>query len=450
MKGSHLAPLANGAVPLSARRYKNPFLIPKGSEHFTYREEQDRLRAADLSASQQLSLIQRANTDNPAVPSLVSTDGIREQDSTTGDVQPIPPEAPHIIRQMKVHDFVSQEREIFLVQLMIERKREEMQHLEDEIQAEETRLQETHKDIDETSNQYKMTTAQAEGALARGLKTSETAAKKRMDMQKDHKLAAQAAWMIRAEIAKNRETLKKYRAYKEFMDHLVQDRADPETFYTCPEVLVEELDREESSNLFLLQQYQEAAAEVGKRVGKVSRQLDATGSLCDTIEAKAMAIPVVEVVEMHLTDGDVKYAAGIEAELAELHRLITHAYETCCGPGGNLGSLSMLKQIEKVLQRSYVQFQAVNQTFAQTIQRKKDEERLEQQRLEQQAKKDAEQKLKYDQAVERAQRPIKKRTGRPPIRRMLPNQIQTADPEKYQADANERARLEELLYGEET
>jgi hypothetical protein len=91
----------------------------------------------------------------------------------------------------------------------------------------------------------------------------------------------------------------------------------------------------------------------------------------------------------------------------------------------------------------------VKPQFAEAKQKKKDEARFEQQRAAMAEKKAAEQKLKYDQAVERAQKPIKKRTGRPPVRRMLPITIQRTDPEKLSAEQFERERIEKLLYGEE-
>jgi hypothetical protein len=57
------------------------------------------------------------------------------------------------------------------------------------------------------------------------------------------------------------------------------------------------------------------------------------------------------------------------------------------------------------------------------------------------------QKLKYEQALERAQMPIKKRTDRPPVKRMLPITAKPVDPEKSLTDQIKRERIETLLYG---
>jgi hypothetical protein len=424
--------------------------MPKGSDSFTYREEQDRIKAANVRATQDMSLVQRTNTEKPTIPSLVTTGTVRQQQSRSQEVMPVPPEAPHTIRLLNVNEFISQEREIFLVQLMIDRKRAEIAHLSVEIQAEEAALITRDAEIAETSNQYKMSTAQAEAALARARKASEIAMKKRMDLLKEFKLATQSVSLIRADISKNRETLDSYREYRDFMDRLVPEQEDPETFYTSPEVLIGELDHQERCDLFLVQVTQESGLELDKRLGKVSVQLDATDVQIEGMATKARKVPIVEERDFDLTEGDVKNAAAIEKELADLHRMVSRVYCTCFGPGSSIGALSMLKKIEAVLERQYIRIQTVNSTFAQTIQKKKDEARSEQQRLELEAKKEAEQKLKYDQALERAQMPIKKRTGRPPVKRMLPNQGERVDPERFQAEALERARIHTLLYEAET
>jgi hypothetical protein len=273
--------------------------------------------------------------------------------------------------------------------------------------------------------------------------------KRRMDLQKEFKLATQSVSLMRAEISKNRETLETYREYKSFMDRLVPDEADPGSFYSAPRVLVGELDHVEACDLFLIDQCQEAGVDLDKRVGRVAAKLDETEGQVTVIERKVRAVPLVDDEDPHLTDGDVQAAAETDSELARFNRLISHAYKTYFGTTSNFSSLSMLKKIEAALERALVKLETVNPAFANTIQKKKDEERLEQQRLETQARKEAEQKLKYDQALERAKMPIKRRTGRPPVKRMLPNQLGRIDPEKSQAEALERARMEKLLYGPE-
>jgi hypothetical protein len=423
-------------------------MMPKVSEPSGFRKEQERLKQANFQSTQQMTLVQRTNAAKPLIPSLVSPRPVPvESEPAFDDVRPILPEPPHTMKQMSMNDFVGEKRQIFLEQLMIERKRSEIHRLESQIVAQEKDIQDTDSALDDTSNQYKMTRSQAEAALARAQRASELAMKKRTGLQKELKLEEQSVTKVRSEISKNRERLDSYRSYQEFMNRVVPKGLDPDEFFTSPRVLADEMDSQEERTLFFMKQFQSLEREFEKRLGRVTSRIDSADDDFRLAEAKVTGLPVIDEFTQKLTPSDVKYAASIEGELWHLNYLIEHAYANCFGSEQCFGSLLMLERIEKALEDLYRLIGSINPAFVQAKQLKKDEKRMEKQRLEIEARKEAEQKLKYDQAVERAQMPIKKRTGRPPVKRMLPIKTHRPDPEQSQAEAIERERLESLLYG---
>ncbi|MDR0689852.1 MAG: hypothetical protein LBG08_06265, partial [Spirochaetaceae bacterium] len=147
-----------------------------------------------------------------------------------------------------------------------------------------------------------------------------------------------------------------------------------------------------------------------------------------------------------LTDGSLKRNEKIEKDLQYFSELIGKIYEKCIGKAKGLSALLMLERIESAIESLYDRLAKVKPEFIEIKQKKRDEERSEQHRLAMAEKKEAEQRLKYEQAVERAQMPIKRRTGRPKVRRMLPIAIHQFDPEKLSAERLERERIERLLY----
>jgi hypothetical protein len=434
-----------GSPPKSARRYKNPFIVPKGADRVSYRGE-----PGQPPLAQRLTLAHRAELPKYSIPSLVDKSPIPVPPPEICEPKPVPAESPHDARRVPLSDFINQRREVFFVQLMINRKRGEQQRLEAEIRAEEQQLHENEGLLSETSNQFTMTSAQGEAALKRANKASDAALKKRKELQQEFHLAINDLQLIRSEISKRREKLAVYRSYREFLESISPAHAPVEELFKHPSALMDEMDLLERRNLFLLSHYQTLFEQSDAGVSVVKKDLVEAESNLSRLEGKASMVPVVEPIQYKLREGNLKEAQEIENELQELEVGITRTYVHCFGPGQSVASLTMLERIENALEALFMRIQLVNPTYLHTKQKKQDEIRLEQHRLDMQAKKDAEQKLKYDQAVERAQMPIKRRTGRPCLERTLPLIINREDPELARAAQRERERLETLLYGEES
>ena len=456
-----LSSLSTSGGPYSARPRVNPFIMPEGSDRFQYREEENQRQRAELATFHRMSLVQRTDMLTPRIPPCISkaTMKVHEPGRTRAAVaprarpdvvKPVQPEAPNTAKNMRMTEFVAQKREIFLVQLLIERKTKEMTRLENEMRAEEHQLLETENSLAETSNQYKMATAQAEASLARARKAVEAATKNRVELQKEYKLLQQTSSIIHTEISKNRDTLESYRQYFEFLKTITPEGRKMEDFYASPKLLETEMDNLEKENLFLIDQYEALKIDLEKGENRESEMLSETNEQLKKVQARLAHVPKVEEIPEIPEEADHQASEALDKELETLNNLIKHTYLSCFHAEANISAMMMLERIENALEGLYEQMEYVDPEFAGAKQKKKDYERAEERRAEESRRKEAEQRMKIEHALERATRPIKKRTGRPIMRRMLPIKIVDQDDEQYRAYLKEQQRIETLLYGEDS
>jgi hypothetical protein len=414
--------------------------MPPGSDRFTWRDDLDEARAEDLAVTRSLSLVERADRQRPPVPPLTTKGtevhrGRVPHEPRTGK--------PKSARRLRMPEFIEQKREIFRISLMVNRKRREMQDLDEQVDVERADFQATERYISDTANEYKMRSVRCERELATARIKSEGATRVRMEKQKELKLLTQSVAAIRSEIIRNEDTLECFRRYGGFLTMLgVKDALGA----VDGEYLLTEFDEMERANLFLIEQYDEVRGLVDLKLGQLANSLQQTDHDLDSLAIRQREVPVVGDSAEQLTEADARRAEGLDAELVRVTRLIRATYVSCFGNAGDVSTMAMLEQIENALEQMYRRVACVSPAFVHKKQKKKDEMRLEARRIETQARKNAEMKTKMEQALERSRMPVAKRTGRPMVRRMLPIVGHRIDEEKTRADLVERQRIETLLF----
>jgi hypothetical protein len=108
----------------------------------------------------------------------------------------------------------------------------------------------------------------------------------------------------------------------------------------------------------------------------------------------------------------------------------------------------MLLQIEDTLEDFYKRADRVSREFMATKIAERNKKRREESRAKKQIQQDQEQKVKMDQALARATRPITKRDGRALMPRSLPYKAKEGVDAAQLAALREQKRLDELLYGD--
>jgi hypothetical protein len=73
-----------------------------------------------------VSLVQRVTRDSAMIPSLVPQEFLRDLVAPPSEetVNPVLPDPPGLSRQLRMSDFVNDKREVFLLEVMIQRNRD--------------------------------------------------------------------------------------------------------------------------------------------------------------------------------------------------------------------------------------------------------------------------------------------------------------------------------------
>jgi hypothetical protein len=330
---------------------------------------------------------------------------------------------------------------------MIDRKNREMQELAVKVKEEEQEFQDTERRLEELSEEYKHRSVQCEADLAAARMAAETATSKRMELEKRFKLSTQEVAAMRRTIRRNEQNIETYRRYRTFMEMVEQTALVKLT--SDPSDLMNVFAMMESDNLFLMHRYNELKNNASGRVAPLNASIGKTDRTIDELQKKQKTVEFVKESRECLTDDDYRAAQAIEKEFERIDRLVRSAYVACFHRPADTSAMGLLEHIENSLEAMYQALETVSPAFVQKKQKKQDEERLEKRRLDTAARKAADQRAKIDQAVERARMPIKRRTGRPMIQRVLPIVVRPVDEEKLRAERRERRRIEALLYEDE-
>jgi hypothetical protein len=423
--------------------------MPEGSDKFNFREDLDYQLEEEWNTTRQRSLVQRAGRVTPRVPSLTSSGTVAFHAAKTAASKYAPPEPPKATRHMLMPEFVSQKREIFLIGLMINRRRAEIAGLAAEAEAEKARFSDAKRKIVELGDQYKATTARLEAGVARGRISAEAARKRRIELQKEYTQVHQRTALFRKQIAANRRRVEDYHRYVAFVRTIVPDGVGVEHFYKDPANMTQELRHMQDSIVILIGQLERLGHTFDKNCQAIGADLTATTTNLTVLTKQREALPSSSEFTSALNPATIRHGEQIESELVHLTKLVAHSHAYCFGGAESdlLPALLMLERIANALDDLFLRLEHVDDEYAEAKQKIHDEQRLEQRKLDLAARRTLEQKLKADAAVERAQLPIKKRTGRPSVRRMLPIAMNRRDPARDRAARLERERLEGVLYG---
>jgi hypothetical protein len=338
--------------------------------------------------------------------------------------------------------------------LMCGKKRREMADQVEEVQREEQALEDSEVRIEKESDEYKMRTARLEAELARARKSVEIAAKNRMDLQRELKHAIEATAVMRSAIIKNEDNIKIYRRFDKFLGQIAEDR-EP-NFRENPLALVDEFQFLEQDNMFVMQCYEALQVDYERKMGRLGSALQTAENGIAAISTDWGTLPKYRECARGLGERSRRAGEDFDREIHAMTELIRGVYISCFGRkaegekrGENrLSAMAMLEHLETSLEDFHKKIKLVSPAFAMAKQRKKDEERMEQRKLEAQARKIAEQQLKVEQALARASTPRKHKTGRPMVRRTLPIRMRRVS-DQLTAEQIERERLEKLLFEED-
>ncbi|OHT12530.1 hypothetical protein TRFO_17576 [Tritrichomonas foetus] len=448
---SELLQYTERRLPSTEQRPRNPFKLPPPTDSFGYREQNKRELAAERERMRKMTLVQRTDSLKPSIPSCV-TQKTRANSVMSGK-STVRSESHSSIRfekHQRTTEFIQQKREIYIVQMLIDRKNVEISKLTNQMKNEEVGIVETEQKIAQQSQKIKLMTAKCEARLARARKKAENAIRKRVELQKQYKQVLNSVSIMRSEILKNEETLESYQRYYDFLNALKPKDCEIFDYFTRPNKLIDEMNEHEKKNLFIIEKCQYFDNQMAKNVKKIQKDIDSTDNTINGVNKSLSDYHRTRYIDSEVedkTEGNMQYSNQLDDELARLKEQVRRVYSSCLKKESDMGPIIMLEEIESNLHLLQTKIINVLPSFVAEKQAIKDKERREKQRKEKQEQQAIEQAKKTKQTLERANRPIKKKTGRPIIGRAVLIKHEKKDDAKLIRQRLEQQRVEQLLYG---
>lgn len=410
---------------------QNPYNVPPDDQLLKIKEkqqEQERLRQMEMAHQ---SLVARNVQGLPTLSE--KTIEKKENQQIAGERQ----------RRQDMHGFVNQTRDILIAQIKIDRKRNEIQRINQQQKTEKAIIENETSNLEVTRNQYEMTANGIKAQLQRAKTEMERALVEKAEIQRQLKMKRESVARIKSEITKNEDSVFAARNYKQFLESMTPEGEQPFEHFNKESVLTSDIEHLEEENLFLIKKCTEMETEKERGIQVMESNLAKATQEKDKMEEASNRVSLVDPIECDTTQL-MKNTETIEEERVRLAKIVENAFIKCFSMKTDMNPVMMLERIENGLELLYKKQSEISESFVQEQQTLIDKQRREEARIARQQQKIKEQKKKMEAALERAQRPIKAKVGRPTRERVLPVTFQRKeDSGKIQDEKLQ----EEFLFG---
>lgn len=434
------------------QRPSNPFKIPDDKELMTIHEKMK-------ESKDEKSRLYGSPRENFRSLTKVDATPISAEEKALDALIP-PPDSSQ--NKEGLRDFIAQKREIFLAQLAIDTKREELQRLERLEREEEANLKAKEDEIDQFREQFRAFLESDGQATMEARKSAENKSKDRLKVSMQIKQVSSQISTLRNEIAHQDEKLQECQDYQQFLESLTppdwrKRHPPPEMYFTDPQQLLTIIVSLEEQNMFLIRHCQEAEEAVERYRTKFNKLLEERdGSMTEMMqnrEEKQKELQATqEKNQQYKVEGEFRYGNELsESELSELQTAIIQFHEVLGFDAASSNDIAMmLRRIENKMEELIQKLERLDQVTVKALALEKEHLRREQQRTFTQENAKQQQMEKMRKAVAQANKPIKRKTGRPLYERMVPKKGKSRQEEEEKARAlkAEQAADEELLFGQ--
>jgi len=248
--------------------YRNPFTLPTDEEIFRMRDEEqarkqaERVRLDGLSVHQKSTASSRMggtrrfkDDDEQLNDSIIS----KQAKHTRGLVAAATAAISNDRRREKENmtDFIHKKREMFLVQMSLDTKREEIRKLEEKAQMKEEALRKSELMLEEDSIRFDTFLKENDKKAHEAIKRAEQETKAKQEKVQQIKKLNQQIQMIQSDQSKLKEQLEDCLKHKEFLDSLT-----PPEFFEEQKAIKRQRqeDRLQQRRNFALKKWEEACA----------------------------------------------------------------------------------------------------------------------------------------------------------------------------------------------
>jgi hypothetical protein len=439
----------------------SPFRIPDDTELFAIRDQQHaekREVQERMSATKYYMRGLGLGRDNFRRLTYVALPRASAEEETLAQLI-LSPEANETREGLR--DFIDEKREIFLAQLAIDTKREELQRLERLERDESENLAVKEAEIILFQKQFHAFLDADANSLIEARRAAEARAKQRLAVSLRIKQVSSQISSLRSEIAHSEEKFQECEGYKEFIEGLTpkdwrQVHPLPELYFKHPEQLLEILRTLEAQNMFLIRHCQEAEELVErskKEFNDLLEDRDVTiTEMSNRENASRRHLNANNAQnEQYKMVGEFRFGSEFgETELRSLMKVVGELHEKLGFEMAASGDpIAMLKRIEEKMDTLFQVLAKTDQSLVKSLYVAKVHQRRDTERADKAAKKQKEQEEKTQRALALATMPIKRRNGRPLLPRTLPTESQSREKleEKMRLAATQLAADQNLLFG---
>ena len=203
---------------------ENPFKLPSDDKIFRMREEEKKKKETEKLDGKNLKVWQKTHSDATSrsgrLQELIGeTRTLKLSDVAKGD-----PESTKLVapprRQEKENmtEFITKKREMFLVQMSLDTKREEIRKLEEKAQMKEEALQRSEQMLEEDAMRFDAFLKENDKKAHDAIKRADEETKRKQEKTSEIKRLTQQIQALSSEMSKHRESLEDCMRYKKFLD----------------------------------------------------------------------------------------------------------------------------------------------------------------------------------------------------------------------------------------
>jgi hypothetical protein len=201
----------------------NPFKLPADDQIFRMREEEKRKKAEDRNKNKTLKIWDKKNNTLSHIARMTELVG-ESRPRTLNDVAKSETKQPTMSSRHQekenMAEFIAKKREMFLVQMSLDTKREEIRKLEEKAQMKEEALQRSEQMLEEDAMRFDAFLKENDKKAHDAIKRAEEETKKKQEKTQEIKRLTQQIQALSSDMSKHREALEDCLKYKQFLDML--------------------------------------------------------------------------------------------------------------------------------------------------------------------------------------------------------------------------------------
>ena len=363
--------------------------------------------------------------------------------------------------QETLSEFILQKREIFLAQLAINTKQEELQRLERLEREKQSEIESKEAEIELFKSQFAKF-LETDGKVT--METRQSAQNKAMEsnaVSNQIKEISTKINTLRQEIAHQEEKLEECQKYQKFLDSLTPPdwkKDHPgEMFFKDPQQLITIIQSLEEQNMFLIRHCQEAEETVERYRAKFNQLLESRDgemmSMMQNKEEKKRELDKTKMKnEQYKAEGNFRYGNELNKnEYQDIEKEIRDFHASLGFDDASQKDIAlMLRRIENKMEDLTLKLETIDPQTVKILAQEKERVRRDDKRSKEQEKKSMDQAEKVKKAIELANKPIDRKMGRPLIERIVVKKGQSRQEEEERAKREkiEKEADDQLLFGQ--